>query len=126
VHTTGVKLFSKLHAQQVTWSCYKRSQFCTVSLASQGGQLYKYGRHGKPKYHYFRLAEEDTELQWESKGVSGAFLVLTNRRIGAGFACVVRKSTKASSVREALGSGGTGNEAGFCSPESTMTNLCHA
>lgn len=36
--------------------------------------LQKYGRHGIPKYHYFRLAAEDTELQWESKNVSGQSL----------------------------------------------------
>eukprot|EP00983_Pelagomonas_calceolata_P131889 1161819-Pelagomonas_calceolata.AAC.8 len=32
--------------------------------------LQKYGRHGNPKYHYFRLGAEDTQLQWESKNVS--------------------------------------------------------
>jgi hypothetical protein len=31
--------------------------------------LQKYGRHGNPKYHFFRLGAEDTELQWESKNV---------------------------------------------------------
>ena len=31
--------------------------------------LQKYGRHGTPKYHYFRLSSNDDELQWESKNV---------------------------------------------------------
>ncbi len=31
--------------------------------------LQKYGRHGNPKYHHFRLGSDDVELQWESKGV---------------------------------------------------------
>ena len=26
----------------------------------------KHGRHGKPKVHYFRLAENDTHLTWRS------------------------------------------------------------
>ena len=33
----------------------------------QGTLLLKYGRHGQPKSHYFRLSSDDTELQWESK-----------------------------------------------------------
>ena len=33
----------------------------------QGTTLLKYGRHGAPKIHYFRLSTDDTELQWESK-----------------------------------------------------------
>ncbi len=37
----------------------------------QGTTLQKYGRHGAPKFHYFRLGQDDTELQWESKNVRG-------------------------------------------------------
>lgn len=32
----------------------------------QGTDLMKHGRHGKPKVHYFRLAESDTHLTWRS------------------------------------------------------------
>ncbi|GFH25126.1 BRX domain-containing protein, partial [Haematococcus lacustris] len=32
-----------------------------------GTMLQKYGRHGNPKYHYFRVAADDNELQWDSK-----------------------------------------------------------
>lgn len=36
-------------------------------LPTQGTKLQKYGRHGNPKTHYFRLSSDDTEVQWESK-----------------------------------------------------------
>lgn len=33
----------------------------------QGGYLWKHGRHGKPKVHYFHLTDADTKLTWMSK-----------------------------------------------------------
>ena len=33
----------------------------------KGTNLLKYGRHGQPKSHYFRLSSDDSELQWDSK-----------------------------------------------------------
>lgn len=41
-----------------------------VTRALQGSILEKYGRHGKPKFHHFKLGADDSELQWVSKGVS--------------------------------------------------------
>jgi hypothetical protein len=35
----------------------------------QGSTLRKYGRRGQPKYHYFKLSQDDYCLQWESKKV---------------------------------------------------------
>ena len=35
-------------------------------LWSQGADLLKHGRLGKPKMHFFRLAEADTNLMWRS------------------------------------------------------------
>ena len=32
----------------------------------QGADLLKHGRLGKPKMHFFRLAEADTHLTWRS------------------------------------------------------------
>lgn len=43
---------------------------CCCCVRWQGTTLLKYGRHGAPKYHHFRLSADDAELQWESKGVS--------------------------------------------------------
>lgn len=47
-----------------------RTLIMAVFSLFQGTMLQKYGRHGNPKYHYFRLAADDRELQWESKNVS--------------------------------------------------------
>ena len=38
----------------------------TFNCDIQGTDLMKHGRHGKPKVHYFRLAENDTHLTWRS------------------------------------------------------------
>lgn len=34
--------------------------------APQGSWLLKYGRYGKPKLHYFRLINHDSQLAWRS------------------------------------------------------------
>jgi len=33
----------------------------------QGSNLWKHGRQGKPKVHYFHLTDADTRLTWMSK-----------------------------------------------------------
>ncbi len=33
----------------------------------QGGNLWKHGRQGRPKVHYFHLTDADTYLTWMSK-----------------------------------------------------------
>jgi len=43
----------------------------------QGTDLMKHGRHGKPKVHYFRLAESDTHLTWRSAKGNQRGVVLT-------------------------------------------------
>lgn len=35
-------------------------------LWSQGADLLKHGRLGKPKMHFFRVVEADTHLMWRS------------------------------------------------------------
>lgn len=48
----------------------KRSQNRHVCAPhSQGCRLCKYGRHGKPKDHWFRLSQDLQELQWDSSNV---------------------------------------------------------
>ncbi|KAL3134847.1 hypothetical protein ABBQ32_007815 [Trebouxia sp. C0010 RCD-2024] len=37
-----------------------------LTALRKGTDLMKHGRHGKPKVHYFRLAESDTHLTWRS------------------------------------------------------------
>ena len=44
---------------------------------AQGTDLMKHGRHGKPKVHYFRLAENDTHLTWRSAKGNQRGVVLT-------------------------------------------------
>ncbi|GAX81426.1 hypothetical protein CEUSTIGMA_g8856.t1 [Chlamydomonas eustigma] len=39
-----------------------------LTALRKGTMLLKYGRHGNPKSHFFRLSSDDTEVQWESKG----------------------------------------------------------
>lgn len=46
-------------------------------LMVQGTDLMKHGRHGKPKVHYFRLAENDTHLTWRSAKGNQRGVVLT-------------------------------------------------
>ncbi|GFR46259.1 hypothetical protein Agub_g7811 [Astrephomene gubernaculifera] len=38
-----------------------------LTFLRKGTELLKYGRIGVPKYHPFRLSNDDLELQWESK-----------------------------------------------------------
>ncbi|KAG2441550.1 hypothetical protein HXX76_003171 [Chlamydomonas incerta] len=38
-----------------------------LTFLRKGTDLLKYGRIGNPKYHPFRLSNDDLELQWESK-----------------------------------------------------------
>ncbi len=47
------------------------SSFISSECPLQGGKLLKYGRHGKPHDHFFRLEVEgpDLELCWESSNV---------------------------------------------------------
>lgn len=42
-----------------------------LTALRKGSMLQKYGRRGTPKYHLFRLSQDDTELQWESGGGTG-------------------------------------------------------
>ena len=48
------------------YTCFARPPTHLLACL-QGTTLLKYGRHGAPKIHYFRLSTDDTELQWESK-----------------------------------------------------------
>ncbi len=58
-----------------TGCCHHSLMLIRASLRnSQGTTLEKYGRHGSPKVHFFRLSSDDLELQWESKNVSGTFM----------------------------------------------------
>eukprot|EP00798_Chlamydomonas_sp_ICE-L_P032379 gene32379-2571_t len=38
-----------------------------LTFLRKGSKLEKYGRHGSPKMHYFRLSDNVAELQWDSK-----------------------------------------------------------
>lgn len=41
-----------------------------LTALRKGSTLRKFGRRGGPKFHHFRLSDDDTELQWaSSKGV---------------------------------------------------------
>ena len=40
---------------------------CHMCCMPQGGNLWKHGRQGKPKVHYFHLTDADTCLTWMSK-----------------------------------------------------------
>ncbi|KAK9818108.1 hypothetical protein WJX72_007263 [[Myrmecia] bisecta] len=37
-----------------------------LTALRKGTDLMKHGRHGKPKVHYFRLSDNDTQLSWRS------------------------------------------------------------
>ena len=54
----------------------------------QGTDLMKHGRHGKPKVHYFRLAENDTHLTWRSaKGNQRGVSLTMVKQVTAPTAC---------------------------------------
>ncbi|DBA89976.1 TPA: hypothetical protein ACH3X2_004351 [Trebouxia sp. C0005] len=48
-----------------------------LTALRKGTDLMKHGRHGKPKVHYFRLAENDTHLTWRSAKGNQRGVVLT-------------------------------------------------
>lgn len=45
---------------------------------AQGGNLWKHGRQGKPKVHYFHLMDGDTRLTWMSKDSKSRSVRLRN------------------------------------------------
>ena len=76
----------------------------------QGTDLLKHGRLGKPKMHFFRLAEADTQLMWRSSNgkqrsislasVHQASTTLTSSQLQASWCCSSRLPTSQAKLRE--------------------------
>lgn len=53
---------------------------CLSVTCAQGADMMKHGRQGKPKMHYFRVADNDMQLTWRSAKGSQRSVALRNVR----------------------------------------------